>query len=156
MAFDILVHDAVRDGPDACSAQGAARAGAARHAAPSRTCRPAAEREELIRLTRNPLTRIVGSHPVRNPFGCPTVFRKRFAMGEQYAKLAAAWKEADTAVHLAEDALDVVLENFINNGGPVPSEAQRIALRDLRNIASDRLAELLTQLASEARPSRGS
>jgi hypothetical protein len=72
---------------------------------------------------------------------------------EQYGKLIASWKEADTAVRQAQDALDAELEKFINEDGPVPTEAQRTAVRELRRVASDRLADVLSHLAKRAGPS---
>jgi hypothetical protein len=71
---------------------------------------------------------------------------------EQYGKLIASWKEADTAVRHAQDALDAELEKFINEDGPVPTEAQRTAVRELRRVASDRLADVLSHLAKRAGP----
>ena len=46
-------------------------------------------------------------------------------MSDEYARLLAAWKEADTAARSAQDALDARLERFIHEDGPVPSEAER-------------------------------
>jgi hypothetical protein len=68
-------------------------------------------------------------------------------MSDQYARLIAAWKEADTAVRRAQDALDAQLERFINEDGPVPSESQRAEVAELRRVARDRLAEVLAHLA---------
>jgi hypothetical protein len=68
-------------------------------------------------------------------------------MSDQYARLIAAWKEADTAVRRAQDALDGQLERFINEDGPVPSESQRAQVAELRRVASDRLAAVLGHLA---------
>jgi hypothetical protein len=68
-------------------------------------------------------------------------------MSEQYAGLIASWKQADMAVRRAQDALDAQLESFINDDGPVPSDRQRAELAELRRVASDRLAAVLSHLA---------
>jgi len=64
-------------------------------------------------------------------------------VSEQYARLIAAWKEADDAAQRAQAELDVTLDNFVRKSGPLPTDDQRKAVRELRKLASERLAEAL-------------
>jgi len=67
-------------------------------------------------------------------------------MSQHYAQLISMWKDADDAAYAAQEELDFALENFIRRDAPLPSEEQRLRVRDLRANARERLAVALLSI----------